>query len=81
MAQKKRHPAKGAVFGFRWMKKTEYNEQLERLDLTSIECAKLFGYSKRSSQRWDNDGPPRAVAALIRIATRPSRCPCACRRR
>jgi hypothetical protein len=47
---------------------TDYRSHLERLAITSPELARLFGYSIRTSQRWDKVGPPIAVAALMALA-------------
>jgi hypothetical protein len=46
----------------------EYRKQLKRLMLSSTKCAKLFGYSERSSFRWNSNGPPDAVALVLKIA-------------
>jgi phage terminase Nu1 subunit (DNA packaging protein) len=50
------------------MNATQYVKELERLGLTSQECAKLFSYSHRTSQRWDRTGPPISVAAVLKAA-------------
>jgi hypothetical protein len=50
------------------MDAAQYRKHLERLELTSEECAALFGYSVRTSVNWNRDGPPKTVAALIILA-------------
>ena len=47
----------------------EYRSTLKRLGYTQESAAKVFGYSGREGQRWcslKGDGPPKAVAMLVK---------------
>jgi hypothetical protein len=44
----------------------EYRRYLARLQLTQQEAGEFFGASARTGQRWAINGPPLAVAMLLR---------------
>jgi len=46
----------------------QYQSALDRLDLNQVEASRIFGADARTSRRWRKDGPPAAIAALLRLA-------------
>jgi transcriptional regulator with XRE-family HTH domain len=48
----------------------QYRDALKALGLTQNEAGRLFGVHAGSGRRWASEGPPEAVAMLLRIADR-----------
>jgi hypothetical protein len=45
----------------------QYRTAIQKLDLSQVRAAELFGASGRSGQNWAYKGPPEPVAILIRL--------------
>jgi hypothetical protein len=45
----------------------QYRAAIERLGLSQRAAGPFFGVDERTSRRWASDGPPEAVAKLLRL--------------
>lgn len=52
------------------MTSDEYRDHLQALSLTQNEAGRLFGVHAGTGRRWASEGPPEAVAMLLRICER-----------
>jgi hypothetical protein len=52
------------------MKSETYLKLLDELNITQEGAGILFGYSRRTGQRWAAEGPPDAVAATLLLVGR-----------
>lgn len=50
------------------MNGNQYQLALDRLGLTQGQAADVFRADARTSRRWRKDGPPAAIAVLLRLA-------------
>ena len=52
------------------MTANQYRSALEKLGLSQRGAGPFFGVDERTSRRWAADGPPEAVAKLLRLMVR-----------
>jgi hypothetical protein len=48
----------------------QYRAALAKLGLSQRKAGPFFGVNERTSRRWAEDGPPEAVAKLLRLMVR-----------
>jgi len=52
------------------MTANQYRAAIEKLGLSQRKAGPFFGVDERTSRRWAENGPPEAVAKLLRLMVR-----------